>query len=94
MHQKDAVKGASAPPQSRRDKHLRNNVARDTQITGRDVAVGEGAERPVLGGYTASMPNCRLAGADAGEAMYSSSARPNSGRLQPGDTPPENKVMV
>jgi hypothetical protein len=47
MHQKDAVKKASAPPQSRRDKHLRNNVARDTEITGRDdVAVGEAAGRP------------------------------------------------
>ena len=46
MHQKDAVKGASAPPQSRRDKHLRNNVARDTQITERDVAVDEAVGRP------------------------------------------------
>ena len=46
MHQKDAVKGAYAPPQSRRDKHLRNNVARDTQITGPDVALGEAAGRP------------------------------------------------
>jgi hypothetical protein len=46
MHQKDAVKEGSAPPQSRRDQHLRNNVARDTQITGRDVAVGEAAGRP------------------------------------------------
>ena len=103
MHQKDAVKGGSAPPQSRRDKHLRNNVARDTRITRRDVAVDAAVGRPNsssrsraagAGGYTASMPNCRLAGADAGEAMNSSSARPNSGRLHPGDTPPENKVMV
>jgi hypothetical protein len=113
-HQKDAVKRGSAPPQSRRDraasegtpsggdKHLGNDVARDTQITGRDVAV-DVAARPNsssrsraagAGGYTASMPNCRMAGADAGEAMYSSRARPNSGRLHPGDTPPENKVMV
>ena len=44
--------------------------------------------------YAASIPNCCLTGAVDGDAMYSSSARPNSGRPHPGDTPPENKVMV
>ena len=44
--------------------------------------------------YAASIPNCCLTAAVNGDAMNSSSARPDSGRSQPDETPPEKLNAV
>ena len=46
------------------------------------------------GRYAGSIPYFSLSWVAAGAAMKLSSARAACGRSQPGDTPPENTVMV